>query len=180
MRRSGWTLVEMMVVTSLLTVIMGVIISMLFLGQNTFSTGSSQMVLGVETRRAIESMTREVAETRSDPAWLTFPPADGRQYTRVTFALPQDRDGDGTVFLQGTTQLEPPAQLITYQIGGANRNQLIRDDGVSQTVLANQVTDVQFRRPTAGVLEVQLTSLTTEGNQRNVSRMLTTRMQLRN
>lgn len=176
-RARGLTLLEMAIASALVSLILGSVLTVLLMGQQSFGVGSHRMVVNMETRRALESMTRELAESRGDPLWVTFPPANGQWYTRVTFAIPQDGDGDGTVFQRGTTQLESPSQWVTYERRG--RNQLIRDGGLSQTVLGSQVTSVRFRRPTASTLEMELTALSDDG-QRPVSRTTRTRVLLRN
>ncbi len=98
-------------------------------------------------------MSRELAETRASQMDL----ATGSNWIgSLTFQIPEDLDGDGTVLDSGgSLEWSDP---IVYAMGGLNGQQLIRTQDGATRVLANGVNALQFRRQiaTPNVVEIQI------------------------
>ncbi len=101
-------------------------------------------------------MSRELASTQTGQLSV---PADGNWYANLTFRVPQDQNGDGTVLdSQGVLEWSSP---ITYSLGGLDGRQAQRTQAGVVRILANGVTALGFRRQAAtpSVLEINLTVL---------------------
>jgi len=124
-----------------------------------WQTRENQMTTSSELRRGIQSMARELAQTSSSQ--VTSPPADGNSYTSISFSVPEDRDGNGTVLNAITGALEWSLNPITYNLVGVNggSQQLQRTQGGVVSPLAYGVTALSFRRQAAtpSVLEMNVT-----------------------
>ncbi len=149
------------------------------MGQRSWKTQDAQTAVSAQLRQGMLSMTREIAESRA--GWLSIP-ADGVWYPNLTFRVPQDLNGDGTVWdAAGVLEWSLP---VTYSVGGVDGNQVQRvQQGAAVRVVAYGVTALQFRRQPATPLMVEIAltvqkGLTTSGfaNQAN----LNSRVRLRN
>lgn len=138
----GFTLTETMVSISAVTVIGGAMVAAFKAGQRSSQTAQAHMDVSYQLRRAIDAMSRKLAASRDDQLSI---PADGNGYSSLTFRLPTDLNGDGTV-LDAAGALEWFASSITYTLGGATGDQMIRTQAGQQRVLANGVQSIQFRR----------------------------------
>ena len=177
--RKGFSLVELMVVMAILGVISSILIATLAAGQQTWQVEQARMTVSAELRRGIDSMSREVASTQA--AQLSIP-ADGNWYNTLTFRVPFDVDGNGTVLDNVTGALEWSPQ-ITYSLGGNGGNQIQRTQNAAVQILANGATVLQFRRQAAtpSILEINVTVQrgNTTSNFPNTG-TLNTRVRLRN
>ncbi len=166
MKRSGFTLVEMLIVSVMASVMALAFAAVMHMGTRTWQSRENQMVLSMELRRGIQSMVRELAQTNTTQ--LEVPgvgamPANNTFYNSVRFRIPEDTDGNGSV-LDGAGSVEWSANQITYALGGVDGRQIQRTEGGAVTVLANRVTAVQFRRLTATPQILELTMTVQHGN----------------
>lgn len=187
MKANGFTLVEMLVVLAIFAVIAAAVAMSLFSAQRTWGTGTGQAVLTAELRRALDTMSRELVESR--PAQIKSPAArtDGRWDPQIIFQVPQDRNGDGSV-LDANGEIAEWSNDITYARGRSNScaRTAVNDPGLLPrtfvTTLANHITALQFRRQeaTADVVEIQMTASTITELGEIMSRTMGTRVKLRN
>lgn len=179
MKRAGFSFVELMVVTGIMALISGVLVAALRMGQQSWQVEEARMTVSMELRRGIDAMSRELASSQSGQ--LIGVPADGAWYPSVTFAVPQDLNGDGTVLdSNGVLEWSPP---VLYSLGGTGGSQILRTQNNATRVLANGVTTLRFRRQAATptVVEISMTVLrgVNTGDFTNQG-TLTTRVRLRN
>ena len=97
-------------------------------------------------------MERELKETR--PAQTSL--ASGSSSASLTFRIPQDTDGDGTI-LDSLGNIEWSPQ-ITYALNGSH--QITRTASGATTVMANNISVLQFTRPLSpvNILQVDITA----------------------
>ena len=184
--RQGFSLLELLVVVGLLGVLSSAIAAALFTAQRSWATGSGQVVLTMELRRALDAMSRELVSSR--PAQIQRPAANGVWDTQMIFRVPRDLSvpTDGNV-LDASGNIAEWSNDITYSVvGGTNRcdrTELGPVGTLLRSTLANHVTNVQFRRQAAtpDVVEIQLTTQTiTDMGQVTQPRTMATRVKLRN
>ena len=174
-RSCGFTLVEMMVSTTIVALASGIMMAVLRMGQQSWQVGQARMTVSMELRRGLDAMSRELASSQSGK--VTFPPVDGAPYTSITFSVPQEINNS---VLDGSGNLQWSAP-ISYSLGANNGNQLQRIQSNTTAVLANGVTVLQFRRQTANIVEISMTVLrgTNTGDFTNQG-TLSTQVRLRN
>lgn len=153
----GFTLVEMMVAATIVALVSGIVVAVLRTGQQSWQVEQARMTVSMELRRGLDAMSRELASSRSGQ--IIGVPADGNWYTSITFRVPQDINGDGSV-LDGSGALEW-SNIILYSLGANNGNQVQRIQSGAATVLANGSTSLRFRRQpsTPNVVEISMTVL---------------------
>jgi len=139
MKRYGFTLVELMVVIFIFSIIMAATFAVLSIGRQSWHTGSTQVELQQETRRAMDRMVKELRQ--SGQTTIVGVLADGNPYFAITFQLPEDAGSDDDA-LDGTGNIEWGNQ-ITYSLAG---NQVQRASAGSTTILANKVATLEFKR----------------------------------
>ncbi len=185
-KKNGFSLVEMLVVLAIFSVIAGAVATSLFSAQRTWGTGTGQAVLTAELRRALDTMSRELVESR--PAQIQRPAANGQWDTQMMFRVPQDRNGDGSV-LDANGEIAEWSNDISYTPGVRSNSfsrTAVNDPGLQPrtlvTTLANHITAVQFKRDaaTADVVEIQMTASTITELGQVMSRTMGTRVKLRN
>lgn len=143
--RKGFTLVETMVGSSLLVSIG--LVAMLWLDGtvNLWWTTNTQSDVRVTAQQVMNRMLAELrSATRTgtgSPPNAAIPAAPGN--TTMTFYLPTDMDGSGTIVdALGNTEWDT-ANAVGYVYVPAQR-QLARIRGAATTVLANDVQAVTF------------------------------------
>lgn len=182
---NGFSLVEMLVALAIFAVIAATVAMSLFSAQRSWGVGAGQAVLTAELRRALDTMSRELVESR--PAQIQRPAANGQWDTQMLFRIPQDRNGDGSV-LDANGEIAEWSNDITYAPGRSNgfSRTAVNDPGLQPrslvTTLANHITAVQFRRnaATADIVEIQMTASTITELGEIMSRTMGTRVKLRN
>lgn len=183
---NGFSLVEILVALAIFAVIAAAIAMSLFSAQRSWGTGTGQAVLTAELRRALDTMSRELVESR--PAQVRQPAANGLWGNVIIFRVPQDRDADGSV-LDANGEIAEWSNDITYAPNGRSNSfsrTQVNDPGLQPrtflSTLANHITQVQFRRQaaTADVVEIQMTASTITELGQVMSRTMGTRVKLRN
>jgi len=125
----GFTLIELMVVIFIFSVIMAATFGVLSIGRQSWHTGSTQVELQQETRRAMDRMVRELRESGSTHISI---PVGG---SSITFQVPIDEDtidttvDDDVLDVNGNIEWGAGGSLgrsIQYLLGGLNNRQLLR------------------------------------------------------
>ncbi|MBI3333501.1 MAG: hypothetical protein HYZ93_05370 [Candidatus Omnitrophica bacterium] len=151
LRAKGMTIVELLIVCAVAGGMSLVFMAALRMGQRSWQIGSAQMSVSSELRRGVVQMRRELAESRMD---LLSIPADGLWYPALSFQVPTDLNGDGTVLdANGVLEWSNP---VSYSLGGSDGDQALRVQGAQSRVLANGVTLLQFRRQAATPMVVEM------------------------
>jgi len=124
MKRYGFTLIELMVVALISLIILAVIFGVLSAGRQSWRTGSTQVELQQETRKAMDWMVKELRESGPAQANIT---GGG---SIITFQVPVDWEPDGDV-VDNNGNIEWGAEdnlgrSIQYLLGGLNNRQLLR------------------------------------------------------
>ncbi len=141
----GFTLVETMVASGIL-LSMGLITVLWLTGTSSlWWTSTTQAQVRSDVQQSISRMAAELrSATRTaagSPPNAVVPAAPGN--TTVTFYLPADADGDGTIVdAIGNTEWDA-ANAIQYNYVAASR-QIQRVRAGQTTILANDVTSVTF------------------------------------
>lgn len=174
----GFTILEIVVSTSLMAMVSGVLVNTLRVSQQAWQMQQSHLSAFQELRRGMDAMSRVVVSSRMDQLSI---PADDNWYAGLTFRVPEDRDGDGSV-LDAADAVEW-SDPILYSVRGFNGTQLMRTQtGASDRVLANDVIGLRFRRQSAtpSVVEIEMTVFWRNTVGSTQSSTLRSRVQLRN
>ena len=156
----GFSLFELIIVMAIVAGVSGILVATLTISQQSWQVEQARMTVSGELRRGIDSMGREL--TSSQAGQLDIP-ADGSWHTSLTFRVPHDNDGNGTVLSSSTGALEWSSP-ITYSLGGDGGNQVLRTQGVASQVLANGASTLQFRRQAASPAIVEIQVVVQRGN----------------
>ncbi len=181
--RSGFTLVEIMVVCAIASLLMGLAVTLTMSSQQAWMQGASEVVVTTELRKVFDRMSRELSNSPVDQ--IQSPPADGLWRTSILFRIPQDQNGDGSV-LNASGNITEWSQWIRYLRGGTNGNNLIREVSTAPAYTVESVgyhiTDLEFRRQAAtpDLVEIQVTVAATLDGRRTVSRVVSSWVKLRN
>ena len=186
-RRTGFTLVETMVAGGLLVSISLMAVLWLTGLSDLWWTSTTQSNVRMVSQMAVNRMVSELRSgTRTtgaaSPPWAAIPAAPNN--TSVTFYLPADVDGDGLI-INATGDTEWNAAPVQYVYVPAQR-QLLRIQGASQIVLANDVTAATFQDRTmdatlsSNEIRVSLTLQRTTPQQRPVAATSVEIVKLRN
>jgi hypothetical protein len=129
-RESGFTLLEGMVSTFLMSIVVLLTMQAFHSGARIHDTTYNQSRLSGEARTAMERMTREL---RNSTLTRVLMPQAGM----LQFQVPAAIDANGNITWSGWFQ---------YSLGGQDGEQLLRQDITSGAteVLANKITNLQF------------------------------------
>ena len=154
-KRAGLTLIELMVVILIFLIISAAIFGVLSVGRQSWRTGSTQVELQQETRKAMDWMIKEIRQSGLDygPKYagqVIGLAADDNFHNTITFRKSEGWDNTNAWIDWGNQ--------VTYLLGGLNGEQLLRTSGGSTIILANKVVSLQFKRPSATpkVVEISL------------------------
>jgi len=124
MKNRGFTLVELMVTMLIFSIIIATMFGVLSVGRQSWYTGSTQVDLQQETRKAMGRMVKELRKTGSDHVTIDNGGA------RITFQVPVDWDSDGDVVdNNGDVEWGAEANLdgsLQYYLNSSNRGLLRR------------------------------------------------------
>lgn len=120
----GWTLIELMVVIVILTVLSIAIFATYTAGVDTWNRRSVYATIQADARRALEGMTREIHQ--------------------ASFNSPYGINANGSSLEFEVLQSDSSWSHIRYYLGGANGTTLMRNEGGSVTVLANNILGLTF------------------------------------
>lgn len=167
-----------MIVLCVFTIISGAIFAVFAMGNISWYTAEVQLIAHQNARGGMDAIIRELRQTRSSA--IADVPADDNYYTSITFRIPEDTDGDGDV-LDNSGAIEW-SDTIQYSLGGLDNKQLLRTTGGAYSVLANNVTSLQFRRQSTvpNLLEISLQTQKSTPEGRTIQMSLSSKVRLRN
>jgi len=140
---TGVTLVELLVSIVVVVIITGVLFGILFGMLNISDLGSEGSKLQQQAREAMRFMITELKSSNKDKIILSTGPYS----PTISFYLPQDIDGDGTIINSTTGNIEWNPNLYTYdkQISSFGIGQLVRSGGGEPNrILASYVDSILF------------------------------------
>lgn len=128
------------------------IFAVMDVGRGAWFIGDVSVQLRQDIIRALTTMERELKETRPAEISLTI----GASSSSLTFKIPQDNNNDGTI-LDSLGNIEWSGN-ITYALNGAN--EITRTASGVTSVLARNIVNLQFSRPTSPVnlLQIDITA----------------------
>jgi prepilin-type N-terminal cleavage/methylation domain-containing protein len=138
----GLTLTEVLIVIVLLAVTMLAVFAVMDVGRRAWFAGDVSTELRREIINVFTTMDRELKETRPAQQSLT----SGSTSATLTFKVPQDRNGDGTV-LDASGNIEW-SDNMTYALNGDNEiTRTVAGITPVTTVIARDIVNLQFSRP---------------------------------
>ncbi len=176
MSLTGFSLVELMVTVFISALIFAALFVVLSAGRSSWYTGDTQVRLNEEMRKPLLTMNRELRQTRASE--ISGVPADNNFYTTITFKLPEDVDSDGDV-IDALGNMEWSGN-INYSLNAAN--QIMRSTLSSSSILANSISNLQFRRPSGNpnIIQVYITAQQNTISGRNLQSNIMSSIKLRN
>jgi len=154
----GFTLIEILVATLIMSIIMAALFIVLSMGQNSWFNGDIAIELRDQTLRSIMNMNKELSATRPSKINLSI----GATSSTITFYVPQDNNGDG-ISVDSAGNIEWSG-AITYSLNGSN--QIIRSFGGANTVIGIDIVTLRFSRPENRLIQVDITAQKTAFSRR--------------
>ncbi len=133
-KSAGLTLIELIVVVFLFSVMIGAIFMLLGTARSCWKSGGSQLSAQQDARRGLNTMAKELRQAKLST--ISGVPADGTDYSSITFQIPQSISAAGTTW----------STNIQYTVGGLNNSQLLRTQDAAQRVLANNISSLSLNR----------------------------------
>lgn len=149
--QKGLTLIEILITSAILILLILAVFQVMETGRSTVFTGDLTVQLRQEIIRSFMRMERELKEAR--PALVSV--TSGNSSSSITFRVPQDINGDGTVLDDfGIIEWSPD---ITYALNGTG--QITRVSSGVTNIIANDITNLQFSRPVSpvNILQIDMT-----------------------
>jgi len=173
---SGFTLAEVMVTVFIFSLIFTAVFMILSGGRASWYTGDAQMTVDEEVRRPLLTIDRELRQTRASE--ISGVPADNNFYANITFNVPFDRDGDGSV-IDSLGNIEW-SDNINYALNG--NKQIVRSTASGTSILANNISSLQFRRLSGSpnVIQIYITALKTAVSGRILQSNIMSSIKIRN
>lgn len=180
-KSGGVTLVEVLIASSVMIVMCLALGTLMRWGMLFWKSEQNRIGISFELRRGVHSVARELTQTRADQVQLV--PADGVWYPSISFSVPQDLNGDGTV-LDAAGAIEWNLSRITYSRGGLDNLQIRRTQGAAVADTGFGVTDLAFRRtfakPSVVEIRMQVQPRNVPGEHQPQAVTLSTQVRLRN
>ena len=154
----GFTLLEILIATSIFLMLTAVALSLMLTSNEAWFTGSTSIGLRQEIIKTLLTMEKELKETRASQTNLSI----GSTSSSLSFKIPKITNGS---ILDSSGNIIW-SNGIAYSLN-ANK-QIIRNDSVTTTVLGNNVTALNFTRPTAmgNILQINITAQKTSPTRR--------------
>jgi prepilin-type N-terminal cleavage/methylation domain-containing protein len=186
--KSGFTLVEILIVTAISLVVGGMILRIYISSSNIWDENVLQADLQARARNALNFMVNELrnatrTSTQNPSPNLSIPSTPNNK--SIHFHLPEDKDGNSYITdADGDLEWDTNDSIDYQYVPG--QKILRRLEKGEQVILANNVSDVQFID--AGIdsslyldeLKIILTLQKSTPKQRSVSVTLTAMVNLRN
>ncbi len=147
-KNRGFTLIELMIVTGILSIIVVAIFAVLEMGRKSWYLGTDKIEVQQNARLAVDYMVKELRQAK---IILT-----GTESIR--FNLPAGASGGSTLW--GTDEIEYLRDTGDLNSDGET-NQILRriiDSSDAPKVIANNITSVQFTQPTVEEVKITLTA----------------------
>ncbi|MFA6356700.1 MAG: prepilin-type N-terminal cleavage/methylation domain-containing protein [Candidatus Omnitrophota bacterium] len=165
----GSSLIELMISIAILAIIGGSLSYFLLIGSAAWHTGDAEIQANQESRKGMMAMVKELRQAQDGNLRTTADVlfVDNAIYSNIKFIVISDTDGDGdTISAGGALEWSAP---ISYYVTGT---QLVRLQNNAVTVLANNVTGVQFTKTVDTILGISVLNIalqtrktSTEGRQ---------------
>ncbi|MGH2564751.1 MAG: PilW family protein [Ginsengibacter sp.] len=146
--KAGMSLVETLFCIGIFILIMGACVGLLLRGWDSWQSSSAQVQLAQGLYRSVARMTNDIRQ--GGASVLANVPADNNPYPQISLPTAQNVSGGNVVW----------GPLINYSLGGPGGKQLIRTQNSRISVIAVNITSLQFFRhaSTPNVVNVQLTA----------------------
>jgi len=152
----GFTLVEVLVTSLIMSIIMVALFMALSVGQRSWFVGDAAIDLRDQTIRAVMTMNKELSSTATAGA-REINLTTGASANTVTFYVPHDNNADGSI-VDASGNIEWTGG-ITYSRNGSN--QIVRTFGAATSVLGNNISALQFTRIADRILQVDIAATKT-------------------
>ena len=146
----GFTLVEVLVASLIMSIIMGALFVSLSIGQRSWFSSDASIELRDQTIRAIMTIDKELSATRPTKTNIAI----GATSSAVTFYLPQDNNGDGSV-VDSSGNIEWSG-AVSYSLNGSN--QIIRSFGGASKIIGIDISALRFTRVQNRLMQVDITA----------------------
>lgn len=143
--RRGFTLLEMMIVLAIVAVIGAALFMTMSTGRTSWYEADTQIALQEELRKAMRQITEDLVQSSKNQVSI---PADGVVYSSMTLNISQG------VFSNGTINWGTP---VSYALIGGQIN---RSQGSDSRILANNITQMDFKRQvlSSNIVRINLTA----------------------
>lgn len=165
----GFTLVEVLVTVLIFSFIAAGIFMVLSVGKASWYTGDVETELTQEMRKALTIMDSQLRQSGS--AVISDVPANDNYYTSITFKVPEGVAAGGSIDW---------SEDINYSLN-ANHQIISLKAGVL-SILANNITSFQFRRPSGNpdIIEIYITAQKNTVQGRSLQDNITSSVKMRN
>lgn len=165
--RRGFTLLEMMIVAALVAIIGSALFMAMSTGRTSWYEADTQIALQQELGKAMRQITDDVVQSSKTQISI---PADGVVYSSLTFNISRG------VLSNGIINWSMP---ITYALVGGQIN---RSQGSASRILANNITQMNFRRQvlSSNIVRINLTAQKSTVLNRLLNASLESAVSLRN
>lgn len=172
----GFTLVEVLITVFIFSLIFMAMFGVLSVGVGSWHTDDVEAGLNQELRKTLMVMNKQLRQSRTSV--VTGVPADDNYYTSITFKVPEDVDGDGDV-IDSLGNIEWSGD-INYSLNA--NNQIIRSTQSGSSILANNISSLQFRRPAGNpdIIEIYITAQKATSMGRNLGSSIASSVRMRN
>jgi len=147
MDRRGFTLIEILVASIILTIISAVVFGVYIAGTDLWDVTRLQADLQAQARQVLDSMTSELRSATRTSTQIPSPnlsiPAVPNNNS-ITFYLPGDNDGDGLITDANGDIEWDTGNPISYQFD-TGQEIIKRLESGQETILAQFVSSVQFQ-----------------------------------
>ena len=163
----GFSLVEVMIATSLMALLVAVSFSVLLSGSNSWQVNSATIQINQSIRNSMDWMKSDLLQAGISTVDVT---ANGIPSSTITFKVSTGVSGGAIVWSSNTIQ---------YLLSGT---QLIRRSGGVDKVVAVDITSMQIRRLaiTPSIAEISLQAQKSFFTNRNVTLTKTFKVKMRN
>jgi len=168
----GFTLIEILVASLIMSIIMGALFASLSIGQNSWFNGDAVIELRDQTIRSIMTMDKELSATRPSKINLAI----GATSNTITFYLPQDNNGDDSI-VDSAGDIEW-SEAVTYLLNDSN--QIIRSSGGTNKVIGISINTLLFTRTENRIMQVDITAQKTALSKRQIQDMEQAIIKIRN
>ncbi|MCM8813362.1 MAG: hypothetical protein NC924_05425 [Candidatus Omnitrophica bacterium] len=138
-KKGGMTIVELTIACGVLFAVVLGMFEMLHTGQRAWSISAAGMDINAVSRQAMYRMSRELSQAGRATIFINN--------DTLSFQMPSG-------ISSGAVTWGNPVQ---YARGGVDGRQLLRTEAGTQTILANEVTQLLFTRPAADTVAIAMT-----------------------
>ncbi len=134
-QKKGSTLAEMLVVMFIFSLMMGGIFTASAAGQDVWHTNKARVEVQQDLRKAMGWIKEDLRQ--AGPSSIVDVPADGVEYSQITFKRPSGVSGGSIVW---------EANAIEYDQDVTDSTLLERVVGASEQIIATNIKSISFKR----------------------------------